>query len=150
MEQTSDILRYIRMIIKLYEKSLNSVCVRYGLAQIETDIISFLANNPGKDTVGDIAELRMLSKGNVSCGAENLIQRGLLRRDQDQHDRRKMHLTLLPAADPIVADIQRVRGCFLQQIFDGFEPEEMEIHSALNRRILQNVRKAMEEVEKNG
>ena len=82
VERTTDILRTVRMMIKLYDKMLRSICDRYQLTQIEADIISFLKNNPGKDTVGDIAELRMLSKGNVSRGAEELIQRGLLRRER--------------------------------------------------------------------
>ena len=41
---------------------------------MEADIISFLKNNPGKDTAADIVELRMLSKGAVSKTVEALIQ----------------------------------------------------------------------------
>mgnify|MGYP006065276241 FL=1 len=147
VERTTDILRTVRMMIKLYDKMLRSICDRYQLTQIEADIISFLKNNPGKDTVGDIAELRMLSKGNVSRGAEELIQRGLLRREQDPQDRRRMHLTLLPAADPIVSEIQQVRGRFLQKMFDGFGPEELEAYACFNKRIVANIKTALERGE---
>lgn len=144
MERATDILLNIRLIIKLYEKKLRVICVHHQLTQIEADIISFLYNNPGRDTVGNIAELRMLSKGNVSCAAENLIQRSLLRRDQDAGDRRRMHLSLLPAADPIVAEIQKVRSEFLKQVFGSFESEEIEAYVHLNKKLIENVRKALE------
>lgn len=63
--QTTDFLTMIRRIIKLHEGMLKEVCEHYQLALIEANIISFLYNNPGRDTAGDIVELRMLAKGNV-------------------------------------------------------------------------------------
>lgn len=62
----TDYLMNIRQITKLHENMLKKICVKYDLSLIEANIISFLYNNPGKDTAGDIVELRMLSKGNVS------------------------------------------------------------------------------------
>ncbi len=144
MESATDVLLAIRMIVKLYEKMLRPVCEHYHLAQIEADVISFLYNNPGRDTVGDIAEFRMLSKGNVSIAAENLIQRSVLRREQDSADRRRMHLYLRPEAEPIITEIQQVRGEFIQQIFDGFQLEDLQMFSHLNRRLAENVQKALE------
>ena len=41
---------------------LKEICGAYHLTMIEANIISFLYNNPGKDTAGDIVELRMLSR----------------------------------------------------------------------------------------
>ena len=70
---------------------LKDICNNYQLTIIEATIISFLYNNPGKDTAADIVELRMLSKGNVSQAVESLIQKSLLKREQDKEDRRKIH-----------------------------------------------------------
>ena len=47
----------------------------------------------------------MLSKGNVSQAVESLIQKGLLKRIPDLHDRRRIHLALLPASHSITADV---------------------------------------------
>ena len=66
MSRTTEFLMNIRSIIKLHESMLREICGEYQLALIEATIISFLHNNPGKDTAADIVELRMLSKGNVS------------------------------------------------------------------------------------
>ena len=95
MNRTTDLLLCIRKIVKLYDSMLKPVCDHYRLTLIEANIISFLQNNPGKDTAGDIAELRMLSKGNVSQAVESLIQKALLQRQQDPHR---------PAENPSVAD----------------------------------------------
>ena len=51
-----------RQLNKLYECMLKEICGRHKLTLIETTIISFLYNNPGRDTAADIVELRMLSK----------------------------------------------------------------------------------------
>lgn len=90
---------------------------------IEANIISFLYNNPGKDTAGDIVELRMLSKGNVSTAVEALIQKHLIEREQDKTDRRRIHLYLLPAAEPITNRISEIREQFSEEILFGFSEE---------------------------
>lgn len=97
--QTTDFLLNTRLISKLHESLLKDVCEQYHLALIEANIISFLHNNPGKDTAGDIVDLRRLSKGNVSQGVESLIQKRLLLRTPDQSDRRKIHLSLPPRCE---------------------------------------------------
>ena len=84
MAQTTDFLMYFRRIIKLHESMLKEICETYQLTMIEANIISFLYNNPGRDTARDIVELRMLSKGNVSQAVESLIQKGMLKRIPDQ------------------------------------------------------------------
>lgn len=147
MEWNTDILISIRKLIKLYEAMLKTVCQHYHLTQIETDIISFLQNNPGRDTAGDIVELRMLSKGNVSQAVENLIQKSLLERSQDQDDRRKIHLSLRPEAKPILEEIQRIREKFLEEIFAGFSEQERELYAEWNDRIRNNAKSAMERMD---
>lgn len=141
MAQPTDFLVGIRQIIKLHESLLKKVCEQYQLTPIEGTIISFLYNNPGRDTAGDIVELRMLSKGNVSQAVESLIQKSLLQRSQDRYDRRKIHLALLPEAAPITAAMESVREEFHRQLFSGLSEEEREIFFSINRRMLENAKK---------
>ena len=93
-------LVHFRHIIKCQDALIKELCDKFLLTRIEGTIITFLHNHPGRDTAGDIVELRMLSKGNVSKAVEVLIQKGLIHREQDEKDRRKIHLSLLPAAEP--------------------------------------------------
>ena len=94
LKRSTELFIGMRSLFRLYDKMLKKVCTAHDLTLIEADIISFLQNNPGKDTAADIVELRMLSKGAVSKGVESLIQKSLLERIPDNKDRRKIHLRL--------------------------------------------------------
>ena len=109
----------------------------------EAKIISFLHNNPGKDTAADIVELRMLSKGNVSQAVESLIQKSLLEREQDRDDRRKIHLFLTSKTKPITDCVDCLFQQFYKEIFDGFSDEERELFHKINNHIGQNTAIAM-------
>lgn len=130
----------LRSMLRLYEKMIKNVCRKYGLSMVEVDIIAFLKNHPMKDTAADIVEFRMLSKAAVSKGAELLIQKGLLERNPDQKDRRKVHLILTEDAQPIMYDVQQVQESYAAQLLDGFSEEEYETYIHLKGRILENVK----------
>ena len=95
------LLELMQRIGKMHEQMLKELCRQYDLSLIEAKIIAFLHNNPTKDTAGDIAELRMLSKGNVSQAVDLLCQKGFLSKTADQTDRRKTHLSLLPSCENV-------------------------------------------------
>ena len=143
MRNTTNFLTNFRRTIKLYDTMLKEICGAYHLTMIEANIISFLYNNPGKDTAGDIVELRMLSKGNVSTAVEALIQKHLIEREQDKTDRRRIHLYLLPAAEPITNRISEIREQFSEEILFGFSEEERKQFEVLNDRLWVNTRNAM-------
>lgn len=144
MNRTTDFLTSIRRIIKLHESMLKEVCERYQLSLAEANVISFLYNNPGKDTAGDIVELRMMAKGNVSQAVESLIQKALLQRRPDTSDRRRIHLSLLPKAKPVTDDINRIRKRFQNQMFWGFSEEERDLFAEFNNRIMENTKNLAE------
>ena len=144
MSQKSNFLVNIRRIIKLHETMLKQICQDYHLSLIEATIISFLYNNPGKDTAADIVELRMLSKGNVSQAVESLIQKSILQRKQDTEDRRKIHLSLTPAAHPITQELEIIS----KEFFSGLSQEELELLERMNDRIIENTKNAIARREK--
>ena len=144
MNQNSSTLSSLRGIFKLYEQIQKEVCAKYRLTQMEVNIISFLHNNPGRDTAADIVELRMLPKGHVSQGVEALIQKGLLSRCIDERDRRRIHLSLTPQAVPIVEEIDRGSQQFYGQLFFGFSEEERETYALLGERIRDNAKIGLE------
>ena len=80
MTSNTDFLLGIRAAMKFQDSLLKQLSETYGLTLIEANVITFLHNNPGKDTAADITELRMLSKGNVSQAVESLIQKALLKK----------------------------------------------------------------------
>lgn len=148
MRKTTELFMGMRSLFRLYDKMLKKVCTEHDLTLIEADIISFLQNNPGKDTAADIVELRLLSKGAVSKGVESLIQKSLLERLPDTEDRRKIHLRLKPQADPVTESIDEVKEEFVDAILEGFTKEELEIHDRFFTRLFDNTKSAMERSEK--
>ncbi len=143
MKRITDYLVNNRRVMKLHENMLKDICEEYELTLTEAIIISFLHNNPQKDTAADIVELRMLSKGIVSQSVESLIQRSLLQREQDAMDRRKIHLTLMPSAQIITESIEQIQKKFYEEIFAGFSEEDKALFSQIHNRISENVKAAM-------
>lgn len=148
MSRNTEFLTNIQRIIRAHENMLRSICETCRLTLTEITIISFLHNNPEKDTAADIVELRMLSKGNVSQGVESLIQKSLLCRRQDQADRRKIHLSLQPSAAPITREIEAIGEKFHKKVFAGFSEEERRLFVELNNRFIENTKFALEEGDK--
>lgn len=130
-------------MVKLHECMLKRVCQDYQLTLVEATVISFLFNNPGKDTAADIVELRMLSKGSVSQAVEGLIQKSLLRRRQDMEDRRKIHLSLTPDAAPVTKEVEAIRSQFNQEVFFGLSQEEKDLFDRVNQKMMENTKRAL-------
>ena len=143
MGRPTDFLTNTRRIIKLYESMLRSICEKHRLTLLEATILSFLHNNPGVDTAADITELRMLSKGNVSQAVESLIQQGLLLREQDGADRRRIHLHPTTAAAAITVSLEEGRRQFQAEVFCGLSPGDLELYDRINHRIAENTENAM-------
>lgn len=144
MKNASDMLMLVRYMMKLYEKYLEDVQIKYKLSHIEIAIIGFLYNNPERDTAADIVERRMLPKGNVSAGVETLVQKGLLMRRQDQTDRRKIHLSLLEKAVPIVQEIEEINKKFRRQIFKNLSNDDLKTYEKTTDFILENLKEVLE------
>lgn len=144
MKNASDMLMLVRYMMKLYEKYLEDAQMKHRLSHIEIAIIGFLYNNPERDTAADIVERRMLPKGNVSAGVETLVQKGLLMRRQDQTDRRKIHLSLLEKAVPIVQEIEEINKKFRRQIFKNLSNDDLKTYEKTTDFILENLKEVLE------
>lgn len=144
MRGATEFLSGIRGIVKLHESMLKDICETYRLTLTEAAVISFLHNNPQRDTAADIVELRRLQKSNVSCAVETLSRKGLISRRQDEADRRRVHLSLTDEAVPVIESIDLLQAEFQKQVFYGFSDREIEIFDSMNERISDNTKRAME------
>ena len=133
----------VRKIIKLYNQMLDAVCQSNQLSKTEVAVINFLQHNPQKDTAADIVETHLIGKSQVSVAVELLIQKGLLERTPDTTDRRRIHLSLLPAAKSVTEAIHTVRCQFEEVILNGFSGEERQLYEEFSNRLLQNVEAAL-------
>ena len=148
MSRSMELWTGLRSLIRLYDKMLKKVCTEHELSLVEADVISFLRNNPGKDTAVAIVELRGLSKGAVSKAVESLIRKSFLERLPDTEDRRRIHLKLKPEAEPVTEMIDEVKEEFLNTVLGGFTSEELEAHSRFFQRVFDNTRRELERRDK--
>ena len=110
-----------------YTGLIDPVCKKYGLTQMEFNILLFLANNPECDTAAQIIKKRAFTK------------RGLLTGEYYGTDRRTIHLKLTDAAAPMVSDGKNVQKRAAEIICRGFTPEEHRMLFELMNRINSNI-----------
>lgn len=138
-----DVVRLIqtgKMIKHLYENRCKVIIDKYHLTKNEIDILLFLANNPSYDTSRDIVEYRAISKSHVCKSVDSLLRKGYLKGEQDQRDRRLIHLKLQPGVMPIVREAQQMQRDFFNTIYRGIPVEELETVKAALRKMARNIR----------
>ena len=140
----TDVVLFHRSSLKLYDSLLKEICDSCDLSGLELTIISFLHNNPEYDTAKDISVFRMIPKGNVSQGVNSLMEKGLLLRNPDANDRRKIHLSLTEQSIPLVEKVENAKKQFMDLAFHGFSQEDWENYTRYCDRVSRNVRQGLE------
>lgn len=133
-------IQSIQYVMKAYERTLKKLCAEFGLTLLEAWIVGVMHSNPEMNTARDIAETRMLSKGNVSRAVENLIAKGYLSRRQDKRDRRLVYLSLQPAASAFTERLNEEWEKFGARLFYDFSEEELRTYDGFKERLLKNAR----------
>ena len=75
---TSSFWNFISAAEDEYSVYRKRIMSKFSLSAAETDIIMFLANNPGYDTAADISKVRRILKSQVSLSVKSLCEKGLL------------------------------------------------------------------------
>ena len=98
----------------------------YGMTRAQGIILARLARQPGmtQNEMAGLCEVEPITVGRL---VDRLEARGLLERRLDPADRRIRRLHLLPAAEPILEDIQRYKDELLRDTTEGLDEATMEI-----------------------
>ena len=131
-----------QLINHLYTRQFSDLLAQYELSQMEVDIILFFANNPQYDTASELVRIRHLTKSHVSSCIERLVLRGYLMKVPDEQNRRRIHLRLLPAVEPVVQAGRARQAAFAQMLFSGICPEEQAVFSSVLNRMIRNAKAA--------
>lgn len=132
-----------RQFKKLTERISADTRAKFGLKQIDLDILSYLSAN-GEATATEIHRTLGLNKGHVSQALTALCARGLVRLKANPFDRRIITIQLTEHAGPIVENIRRERAQMMEKVLRGFTPEELDRMRDFTLRLLSNIR-ALEE-----
>ena len=98
----------------------------YGMTRAQGIILARLARQPGmtQNEMAGLCEVEPITIGRL---VDRLEARGLLERRLDPADRRIRRLHLLPAAEPILEDIQRYKEELLRDTTEDLDEATMEI-----------------------
>ena len=118
-------LYYVRLLKRMYERTLAEAAAACGLTLPEADVLSFLQENPEFDTARDVAVYREVSRAYVSKAVEALAGRGYIEIAQDKDDRRLQHLSITEKARKAAEVLRDAQYAFYGKVTDGLSAEEL-------------------------
>ena len=127
---------------RLYEKMGLVITEKYGLHKIEIEIMLLLKS--GKcDTARDIAEIKYFSKAHISRAIEHLAECGYLIGNADEQDRRCIHLKLTESADPVCAELAKLREDIMEILYKDVTEEERQVLRNIVKKVSHNIREEL-------
>ena len=134
-----NVFRHYAANESLYTATVSPVCEKHGLTYMEFTVLMFLANNPQFDTASDIVKYRHLTKSHVSMSVRSLENKGLLKREHHEPNRRTIHLSVMDTAARIVSEGKEAQREFGKILFSGFSDAEYKQFASFMKRIDKNV-----------
>jgi len=115
-----DLLIVLNDVARLLRTRFDQRARTYGMTRAQWIILARLQRQPGisQNEMAAICEVEPITVGRL---VDRLESRGLVERRSDPADRRIRRLHLLPAAEPILAEITRYRDVLLKQITAGVD-----------------------------
>ncbi|MDE6850882.1 MAG: MarR family transcriptional regulator [Lachnospiraceae bacterium] len=139
MDEGIELLLNGQQYKRFQEKCLGPIAEEYELSVLELRLLRFLDAHQYLDTAKDIIKVRHWTKSHVSKAIENLIERGYLRRQIDERDRRKVHLTIQEQADPLLVRIRQEYQTMHQVVLQGISQEEQQVVAQVAKKISSNI-----------
>ena len=134
-----------KTITSYYELLSGRVCDRYGLTQMEYDILMFLHNNPQHNTAAEIVKVRKSTKSHVSISLKNLEKKGLVERIQSETNKKHIEIALLDKAELIVEAGINAQKEFAQDVLSGLTEEEKRMCINVFNKICNNAEEHLKE-----
>ncbi len=128
---------------KFQEAAYSNLVGEYGLTLLDIRVLLFLEKHGAENTAKDIVKIHCFTKSNVSKSIESLLERGYLQKEYDAQDRRRIHLQIQPAAEPIIQRAKKEHEEMLRTVFQGIEKSEMEVIRQVAQKITCNISEAM-------
>ena len=126
---------------KLLEKKSEVLVQKYGVRNVELEILLFLYHSSCGDTAKDIVEQKNLSKAHISKSVDNLRAKGFVVLIEDDNDRRKIHIELTQKAEEAAKEMLEVHNDCKRIIMRYVTEEE----KAVMDRVMQKMLRSLDE-----
>lgn len=148
---------------KLLERYLEIAAIRNDLSVEEASVLLHLRQSAEIISKKELAEVIGIPRRNLTMDLQRLILKGYLRQEElvsektekprrqekleksvSTEDReRKLRITLLPAADPVLKDLDRVLQDYDEVRFADFDEEELLTYTRLTEKIKKNTQRIL-------
>ena len=139
-----------KTITTYYELLSGEICDRYGLTQMEYDILMFLHNNPQYNTAAEIVKIRKSTKSHVSTSLKMLEDKHLIKKEASPGNKKHIEIILLDNAREIVSEGLDIQKKFADSLFRGLSEEEMTICSSVFVKICGNAEECLKNLKEMG
>jgi DNA-binding MarR family transcriptional regulator len=93
------------------------------ISQMKTLFVIWTAGKP--QTMGQLAQALDVSLGNVTGLVDGLVQRGLVRREEDPSDRRQKLASLTPTAETRLLRMEQGRSLLIQRLLRRMQVDDL-------------------------
>ena len=121
---------------KLLDKKSEVLSQKYGVRNVELEILLFLYHSPCGDTAKDIVEEKNLSKAHISKSVDNLRAKGFVVLTEDENDRRKRHIELTQKAEEAAKEMLEIHNECKRIIMRYVTEEEKEVMNRVMEKML--------------
>ena len=83
----------------------------------------------------EIGKKILKTSGNITLVIDNLEKRGLVRRDKDPKDRRKLRVTLTPEGEAMIETIFPTHTRIAKKVFSSLDPAEQTTLGSLLKKL---------------
>ncbi|MDD4851221.1 MAG: winged helix DNA-binding protein [Gemmiger sp.] len=143
MPQVSEFILAGQRTRKLLERACEEKLPTYGLRRVEWEILYYLACIQAGDTARQILHDRHFSKAHISKSVENLRTGGYITLDEDDDDRRCLHLRPTAAGRAAAGAYKAVREQVFAQAFAGVTEAEWACTCGVLAKLNANLNRAL-------
>ena len=124
MSLERDMLMVLHDVARLMRTRFDRWARTYGMTRAQGVILVRLQLQPGmtQNEMANICEVEPITVGRL---VDRLEARGLIERRLDPADRRIRRLHLLPAAGPILQEIERYKADLLEDVTEGLDDKAL-------------------------
>lgn len=119
---------------KLLEHYLDPVLIRYSLSLAEAELLFYLQQELRIDSLKELADITNIPRRQLTAALKRLAARELIQVEN------QVKISLLPASEPVIADLGKAQQDYEVARYAGFSEEELIQYTHLSRRIQDNIR----------
>lgn len=138
MKDSSDVTFYFAEIAKFFKKSFaKELDSNIDYSMRECGVIEFLFDGPL--TMSELAHQMDLTPGTITPLVDKLIEKKLVKREEDSNDRRKIYILLDKKGEMIGEALLKIHGDLSSILLNKLDLKEREKFQLLLKKIVENL-----------